>query len=972
MKRNHTKLPILLALGLAAVGFNVANGDTINVPLDYATIQAAINAAATDDEIIVAAGTYAESITLSKKLTIKGANAGVAAGANPGVRGAETVIDGGFIVSVSGATIDGVTIQNGLLSGSMRVGVAVSASDVTVTNTVIQNVGVAPVTAQSDGLSTQPGNNNLTLTNSTIQNNWRGIYLNPGSGHVISGNLITANNGVGVGIGSDGQSNLTLSGNTISNHTLEGWGASAVGTGVVASGNSFLNNGVSVAHYGGSAINASNNYWGSASGPGSTVSGNVVTLPYYTDASLTTLGAPVTNTTQNTFFATIQAAINAATAGDTITVSAGTYSEGPISLNKAVILQGPNAGLAGTALTRGPEARIENSSITVTAAATIDGFEIYQTNNAENGVLVQAAATVTNSVIRRYAATDHSPANTVFSRGLSTSVGLVGYMIVDNLFTGDDSNLFSTHKTWNSGIYINGGTGTISGNTFENCRTAANLDDFNAGIAVAGNAFKNCGTYISFGGTSPINGQFTIAGNDFTVPSASAIFNNSNVAATFRINAIGNTWNGIAPAALTDAQKFAIEAQMYHRGRSGRNGVVDFVQNEQVVVLGLTTITSAVNAAAAGDTVLVSAGNSAESVGIAKPLTLKGANHGVPAADGTGIAPAGRGPESVMTNGGPVVFSPTSDNITIDGFKFTGPSGRLIDSYANTNNLQILNCVFDIPSGAGDGGVVQLDSGSRNGLVIKNNRFGGAGTSSWLYLGGPANADHVIEGNDFVGTGSRAIFHAGSGYSNTLIKGNYIGSGIVTGFNLGQLETPIIEGNTFMGVQYAAMQIGSFNGGFIRDNHLDGSGSGYYFAAPYDYTLAYGIMLWGGAWGTQASEGMTIQGNTVVNYLNPSPSAGDSFAAIYLTADAGPDIEILENTLEGNSTAIRVNSDESGIKINENTMVGNTVALWNQKGVSIDGEKNHWGAPNPDFNLVIDGTGVDYSPGMPTRRGPFW
>jgi hypothetical protein len=732
MKRNHAKLPILLALGLAAVGFNVANGDTINVPLDYATIQAAINAAATDDEIIVAAGTYAESITLSKKLTIKGANAGVAAGANPGVRGAETVIDGGFIVSVSGATIDGVTIQNGLLSGSMRVGVAVSASDVTVTNTVIQNVGVAPVTAQSDGLSTQPGNNNLTLTNSTIQNNWRGIYLNPGSGHVISGNLITANNGVGVGIGSDGQSNLTLSGNTISNHTLEGWGASAVGTGVVASGNSFLNNGVSVAHYGGSAINASNNYWGSASGPGSTVSGNVVTLPYYTDASLTTLGAPVTNTTQNTFFATIQAAINAATAGDTITVSAGTYSEGPISLNKAVILQGPNAGLAGTALTRGPEARIENSSITVTAAATIDGFEIYQTNNAENGVLVQAAATVTNSVIRRDGITT---GNTV--RGISTSVGLAGYSIIGNLITGDASGgFFGGHKTWNSGIYLNGGSGSVSGNTFENCRTALNADDFNAGIAISGNTFRTCGTYLSFGGTTPTTGQHVIAGNEFFIDWAdpvtnwlpSAMLNNSNVTATFRIDATGNTFGGVATGALSDARKFLVEARMFHRGRSGRNGVVDFVANQQVVMPG-TTIASAIAAAAAGDSVLVGPGTFNESVTLNKSLKLLGAGCSQTIWRGTAIT--GRSLLIVRDNAAPAAV-----HVEISGFSFETENNQSIrgdwsTSYSEALTLSIHNNCFKHVNSRNPGtdfalyldGANQTPRGAQGAIRVFDNQF---------------------------------------------------------------------------------------------------------------------------------------------------------------------------------------------------------------------------------------------------------
>ena len=678
------------------------------------------------------------------------------------------------------------------------------------------------------------------------------------------------------------------------------------------------------------------------------------------------MGAPITVGPGGSFdHETIQAAIGAASAGDTILVAAGDYDDGPIALNKAVTLLGPNAGLAGDDAGRGAEARIVNSKITVTAAAVIDGFEIYQTNDTADAVLIQAAATLRNSQVRR------DGVNTgVTARGVTTAVGTSGYTIESNLFTGDPSGgFFGGHTTWNSGLYLNGGSGAITDNVFENCRTAINADDFNAGIEIAGNTFRTSGTYLSFGGTVPTDGQFTIAGNEFFLDwidpvtnwLPSSLFNLSNVAATFRLNVIDNTFGGVASGDLSDEQKFGIEARNWHRGRSGRNGVVDFVENEQVVVLGNTTILSAVNAAAAGDTVLVSPGTSNESISINKALTLKGANHGIPAADGSGIAPGGRGDETIMTRGGPVVFNPTADDVIIDGFTFTGGGGRLIDSYANTDNLQILNCVFDIPSGAASGGVIQLDSGSRNGLVIKNNRFAGVGTSSWLYLGGPNNADQVIEGNDFVGTGSRAIFGAGSGFANILIKGNYVGSGIVTGFNMGQLETPVIEENTFVGVQYAAMQIGSFNGGYIRNNMLDGTGSGFYFGPPNDFTLAYGIMLFGGAWGTQASEGITIEGNTVVNYLNPSPSPGDSFAAIYLSPDAGPDIQILGNTLENNSTAIRINSDQTGIVVAENSMSGNEVSLWNQKNADVNASFNYWGSDEPDFALLVNGDNVDVS-----------
>jgi len=58
-------------LMLALVG--IAWGTTRNVPASYATIQAAIDAAVSNDVINIAAGTYTEYLNITKPLTIKGA-----------------------------------------------------------------------------------------------------------------------------------------------------------------------------------------------------------------------------------------------------------------------------------------------------------------------------------------------------------------------------------------------------------------------------------------------------------------------------------------------------------------------------------------------------------------------------------------------------------------------------------------------------------------------------------------------------------------------------------------------------------------------------------------------------------------------------------------------------------------------------------------------------------------------------------
>ena len=82
----------------------------------FATIQAAVAAAANGDTIVVDAGIYAENLTIDKAVTILGANAGIAGTAT---RGAETIIQGTTTVSALGpVTIDGIEVLNSSNSGT--------------------------------------------------------------------------------------------------------------------------------------------------------------------------------------------------------------------------------------------------------------------------------------------------------------------------------------------------------------------------------------------------------------------------------------------------------------------------------------------------------------------------------------------------------------------------------------------------------------------------------------------------------------------------------------------------------------------------------------------------------------------------------------------------------------------------------------------------------------------------------------
>jgi hypothetical protein len=106
------------ALGLtrSVDGSNGSCNDGTGIPV-YCTIQAAIDAAAASDTILVAAGTYAENLILTKQLTLQGAQAVVGA-CNRSA--SETVVTAaGTVLALqtgsAGSIIDGFTFSGGNL-----------------------------------------------------------------------------------------------------------------------------------------------------------------------------------------------------------------------------------------------------------------------------------------------------------------------------------------------------------------------------------------------------------------------------------------------------------------------------------------------------------------------------------------------------------------------------------------------------------------------------------------------------------------------------------------------------------------------------------------------------------------------------------------------------------------------------------------------------------------------------------------
>ena len=143
VRQGWASLPVLVLLLLLP---RTASADIINVPGDFSTIQAALDAALDDDEIAVAPGTYFEAINLlGKSLTLRSTD------------GAEvTTIDGtgtnsSVVKCISGedrdTVIDGFTVTGGTGTdfggGTVGGGILISNSDPYVTNCSFVNNHVA-------------------------------------------------------------------------------------------------------------------------------------------------------------------------------------------------------------------------------------------------------------------------------------------------------------------------------------------------------------------------------------------------------------------------------------------------------------------------------------------------------------------------------------------------------------------------------------------------------------------------------------------------------------------------------------------------------------------------------------------------------------------------------------------------------------------------------------------------------------
>jgi titin len=173
-------------------------------PTSYSTIQAAVSAATSGATINVDAGTYSELVTISKPLTINGAQAGVDARSNLRRSSVESIVNGtttsdgktsGFYINASGVTIDGFTVQGNTSSAKYGAGIVIA-----------------------------PGKSGTHIFNNIVQNNVAGMYLANASSSdaaVIQYNVFRNNNNSGTNSGRGIYSDGDIAGGKLTNVTID-------------------------------------------------------------------------------------------------------------------------------------------------------------------------------------------------------------------------------------------------------------------------------------------------------------------------------------------------------------------------------------------------------------------------------------------------------------------------------------------------------------------------------------------------------------------------------------------------------------------------------------------------------------------------------------------------------------------------------------------------------------------------------
>ena len=500
-------------------------------------------------------------------------------------------------------------------------------------------------------------------------------------------------------------------------------------------------------------VTAESNWWGSDTGPGSVGPGtgalvglNVDYSPWCADAACTTnVTLPVHNLTQDTYFSTIQAAIDAANAGDSIEAAAGTYPE-QLNITKSLHLSGAGAG----ASTIQAPASLPASSNPTSAIVIISGggVDAELTGFTVSGPGPFACGSIAAGIVVRDGANADIHDNTVqdvrdstFSgcqNGVAILVGRQSWTtsgtatLTNNTISGYQKGGIMVDNTGSSATITNnivtgvGTTDVIAQNGIQISRGAtATL----SGNTVTGNSFHLTGNTWDWGSAGILlydSGAVSLAGGNTITGNDQNLYNSGAAGLTLGAETIGSStapvdygYDIIQYASynldatnvtfLGSADNFAQEDRIWHVIDEAGDGLVTWVADNVYITPGSENyqpgaIQRGIGAASSGDTVNVAAGTYDEDVNLNKPLTFLGAGAGSTTLQG-------------VIGGDIATVRVAANNVTVAGFTIT----RLGNNPTDWNNAG-LNSAGIAVQGAFTGMNIHdnILSGNRTGIDVNN------------------------------------------------------------------------------------------------------------------------------------------------------------------------------------------------------------------------------------------------------------
>jgi Ca2+-binding RTX toxin-like protein len=518
----------------------------------------------------------------------------------------------------------------------------------------------------------------------------------------------------------------------------------------------------------------------------------------------------------------IQDAIDAAVAGDTIVVAPGSFS-GDLLVNKDVTIDGANAGIAGDDAGRGAESVITGVIQIMADGVSVDGVQVQDGGavlGQNAGFYVQADnVMIANSVLDRSGLVDGDS-----FRGIVTATG-------DGQGLSIDANAFSG---WATGVYLNPGSdASVTNNLFEGNFVGLSNDGPDASD-ISGNTFNNSTVeHIGVGalneptdasafiGSNTFDGSaepvtlYALAGDGQQVTGTDEndtfvdiggdddVFNGAAGDDTLNGGAGDDTLNGgegsdtLEGGDGADLLDGGADADVINGGAGddeiigdladtidggddfdtvvfdGAHSAQDIIDNATIsnveviridgasadtfVVLDGMSIQDAIDAAAAGDTIVVADG-SFDAVTIDKSISLQSLNNGGAVIDGLGVS-----------QGAAIRIAAGADNVSIggngNGFTVNASSGDLAAIYAVGENDGV-NIEGNVVNGGSAHAFLSGASGGQGltNSTIADNTFNGDGPAALVYNNGAASlgansGSNAFTGNMLVGGGRSRVAH---------------------------------------------------------------------------------------------------------------------------------------------------------------------------------------------------------------------